>query len=78
MNPSKGAWLYVNLSASQARRRLHGFGHGVRKIESAGRNRAAILHTATGEHLRELEHLLADVLVAEEEDRPDGTEENGF
>jgi DNA transformation protein len=76
MNPAKGAWLYVNLSASQARRRLQGFGHGVRKIETAGRNRAAILHTATGDHLRELEHLLADVLVTEEEDRPDDAEED--
>jgi hypothetical protein len=78
MNPSKGTWLYVNLSASQTRRRLQGFGHGVRRIETAGRHRAAILHTATGEHLRELEHLLADVLVTEEEERPDDIDENGF
>lgn len=78
MSATKGACLYVKLSASQARRRLRGFGHGVRKIESAGRGRAAIWHTATGEHLRELEHLLADVLVTGEEDRPDDTEEDGY
>ncbi|MEQ8784933.1 MAG: hypothetical protein RIC55_01485 [Pirellulaceae bacterium] len=71
MNAAKGARLYVNLSASQARRRLKGFGHGVRKIETAGRRRAAILHTATGEHLRELEHLLADVLTSEDSERAD-------
>ena len=36
----KGERIYVNLSASQARRRLKGFGHGVRKVQSAGRNQA--------------------------------------
>jgi hypothetical protein len=56
--------LYVNLSASQARRRLKGYGFGVRKVESVDRNQAAILHTATGSHLRELENLFADVLAA--------------
>ena len=40
--------------ASQVRRRLKGFGHGVRKVESAGRNQAVIVHTATGRHLDEL------------------------
>jgi hypothetical protein len=44
--------LFVNLGASQARRRLKGFGHGVRKVESAGRNQAVIIHTATGRHLQ--------------------------
>jgi DNA transformation protein and related proteins len=59
-NP-KGDKLFVNLGPSQARRRLKGFGHGVRKVQSAGRNQAAITHTATGWHLKELEALFADV-----------------
>ncbi len=61
MSDIKGDRLYVNLSASKARRRLKGFGHGVRKIHSAGRNQAVIIHTATGRHLAELEAVFADV-----------------
>lgn len=61
MPTPQGTHLFVNLGASQTRRRLKGFGHGVRKIQSAGRNRATIIHTATGTHLRELEALFADV-----------------
>ncbi len=57
----KGDKLYVNLGASQTRKRLKGFGHGVRKVESAGRQQAVIIHTATGQHLRELEARFADV-----------------
>jgi hypothetical protein len=57
----KGDKLYVNLGATQTRRRLKGFGHGVRKVQSAGKNQAVIIHTATGRHLRELENLFADV-----------------
>ena len=66
----RGDRLYVELSASQVRRRLKGHGFGVRKVESAGKNRAVIIHTATGEHRRELEALLHDVLSspAENED----------
>jgi DNA transformation protein len=56
-----GDKLYVNLSASQTRRRLKGFGHGVRKVQSAGRNQAVVIHTATGRHLQELEAKFADV-----------------
>jgi len=41
--------LYVDLGASQVRRRLKGHGFGVRKVETAGKNRAIITHTATGE-----------------------------
>lgn len=59
-NP-KGSLLFVNLGASQTRKRLKGFGHGVRKVQSAGRNQAAIIHTATGRHLNELEALFVDV-----------------
>ncbi len=54
--------LYVNLSASQTRKRLKGRGFGVKKVEAAGRNQAVIVHTATGGHLRELESLFAGVL----------------
>jgi len=61
MSDPKGDKLFVNLSASQARRRLKGFGHGVRKVQSAGRNQAVIVHTATGRHLTELEGKFADV-----------------
>lgn len=57
----KGDKLFVNLGATQARRRLKGYGHGVRKISSAGRNQAVIIHTATGRHLEELENKFADV-----------------
>jgi DNA transformation protein len=58
----KGFRLYVNLGAAQTRRRLKGHGFGVRRVETAGAGRALIVHTATREHLRELEALFADVL----------------
>ena len=61
MPEPKGDKLYVNLGASQTRRRLKGFGHGVRKVQSAGRNQAVIIHTAIGRHLEELERKFADV-----------------
>ena len=61
MNEPKGEKLFVNLGATQARRRLKGFGRGVRKVHSGGRNQAVIIHTATGRHLEELETLFADV-----------------
>lgn len=54
MAEPKGQRLIVNMSAAQARRRLKGFGHGVRKIHSAGKNQALIIHTATDTHLAEL------------------------
>ena len=57
----KGYKLFVNLGASQVRRRLKGFGHGVRKVQSAGKNQSVIIHTATGRHLQELESKFADV-----------------
>jgi DNA transformation protein len=61
MPDPKGDKLFVNLGASQVRRRLKGFGHGVRKVQTAGRDRAVIIHTATGRHLHELEAKFADV-----------------
>lgn len=61
MAEPKGSRLYVNLGASQTRRRLQGFGHGVRKIQSAGRNQAVIIHTAIGRHLETLQRKFADV-----------------
>lgn len=61
MAEPKGSRLFVNLGASQARRRLQGFGHGVRKVQSAGRNQAVIIHTATGRHLEALQYKFADV-----------------
>lgn len=67
MNEVKGNRLYVNLGASQARRRLKGVGFGVRKVESAGTNRALIIHTATGQHRRELEALFEGLVDASSE-----------
>jgi DNA transformation protein and related proteins len=61
MADPKGDKLFVNVGASQARRRLKGFGHGVRQVQSAGSHRAVIIHTATGRHLTELEAKFADV-----------------
>lgn len=61
------AKLFVNLGASQTRRRLQGFGHGVVKIETAGNNKAVIIHTATGRNLRQLAAKFADVGFAETE-----------
>jgi hypothetical protein len=61
ISKAKGEKLFVSLGASQARRRPKGIGHGVRKVQSAGRNQAVIIHTATGQHLQELENKFADV-----------------
>ena len=66
----RGDRLYVELGASKVRRRLRGYGFGVRKVESAGKNRAVIIHTATGEHLRELRALFQDVIATPPEDEP--------
>lgn len=68
MADPKGAHLFVNLSATETRRRLKGFGHGVRKIQSAGKNQAVIIHTATGQHLIELQDKFSDVGYASEHD----------
>jgi hypothetical protein len=65
MADPKGQKLFVNLSASQTRKRLKGFGHGVRKIQSAGKNQAVVIHTATGQHLEELRAQFADVGVSD-------------
>jgi DNA transformation protein and related proteins len=67
MHDFKGAHLFVNLGASQTRRRLKGFGHGVRQVQTAGIGRAVIIHTATGQHLSELEARFADVGYSETE-----------
>ena len=46
MPDPKGDHLYVNLGATQVRKRLQGFGFGVRMVQSSGRNKAVIIHTA--------------------------------
>ncbi|MGI9519153.1 MAG: TfoX/Sxy family DNA transformation protein [Pirellulaceae bacterium] len=56
--------LYVNLSASQTRKRLKSHGFGVRRVEAVDRNQAVVFHTATGQHLRELESLFVDVTTS--------------
>lgn len=63
MTRINGDRLYVEVSASEARRRLKGHGFGVRRIESAGKKRAVIIHTATGMHLRQLESVFFDALT---------------
>lgn len=68
MADPKGDLLYVNLNASQVRRRLKGFGHGVRKVQSGGRNQAVVIHTATGKNLDELQRLFADVGGSQRDD----------
>lgn len=67
MGEPNGDHLYVNLGASQARKRLRGFGHGVRKVQTAGRHQAVIIHTALGRNLLELQALFADVGYAARE-----------
>lgn len=67
MTRIKGERLYVNLGASQVRKRLRGFGHGVRKVQSVGTQQAMLIHTATGEHLRALLARFADVPVSDHE-----------
>ena len=62
MTKSETYSLHVVLSASQTRKRLKGHGFGVRKVEASDRNQAVIIHTATREHLRDLEALFADVM----------------
>ena len=43
--------LYVNLGAFQTRKRLKGHGFGVKMVQTAGKGKAVIIHTATGGHL---------------------------
>jgi hypothetical protein len=62
MADPKGFRLYVNLSAAEVRRRLKGHGFGVRKIASAGKGQAVIVHTATGRHLQDLEALFQGLI----------------
>lgn len=68
MTSIKGYRLYVNLGASQVRRRLKGVGFGMRKVETAGRGQAVIIHTATGEHRRKLCALLDGLIAPSRED----------
>jgi hypothetical protein len=72
MTGSSGDHLYVRLSASEVRRRLKGHGFGVRRIESAGKGRAVIIHTATGKHLRQLEAFFQGAIESSSE--PHGSE----
>jgi hypothetical protein len=67
MSDPKGDKLFVNLGASQTRRRLKGFGHGVRKVQTNGRHRAVVIHTALGRHLAKLKAQFADVGCSESE-----------
>lgn len=64
---TKSDRFYVQLGASQARRRLKGHGFGVKRVETAGKNRAVIIHTATDRHLRQLQSLFYDVIQVQSE-----------
>jgi DNA transformation protein and related proteins len=68
----KGDRLYVNLGASQTRRRLLGHGFGMKKVQTVGRNQAVIIHTATGRHRDELHALFSDVISSESMAVPEG------
>jgi hypothetical protein len=73
MNEPKGSRLIVNLGAAQTRKRLKGFGHGVRKIQTAGKGKAVIIHTAKGRNLDALKNQFADVgywCRSDDEDEP--------
>lgn len=74
MKEIRGERLYVNLSASQVRRRLKGHGFGVRKVGSDGFGQTVIIHTATGQHRRDLEALFQDSLVRQEKAEDSGEE----
>ena len=74
MHEIKGQHLIVPLPAAEVRRRLKGYGFGVRKVHSAGRGQALIIHTATGDHLRELESLFRDALPLPPQSEPDAEE----
>ena len=76
MKEIKGERLYVALGASKVRRRLKGYGFGVRKVYSDGKNRAMIIHTATGDHLRRLEALFQDVLTTPTDTQPQSPDED--
>lgn len=76
MSDPKGDKLFVNLGASAARRRLKGFGHDVRKVQTNGRHRAVVIHTALGRHLAELKAKFADVGCSESEAELDEPIEN--
>lgn len=73
----KGYRLYVNLGASQVRKRLKGYGFGVRKVESAGTNRSLIIHTATGHHRQRLLALFAGLIAPAAEEEQDKGESSG-
>ena len=74
MNEIKGHRLHVKLGASQVRRRIKGLGFGIRKVQSAGRGEAVIIHTATGQHLRELQAIFQDVMERDRESDSSQTE----
>ena len=68
MAKSTSYTLYVNLSASKVRKRLKGHGFGVTDIQASDRNQALIIHTATGDHLRDLQALFSDVASSSSSD----------
>lgn len=66
--PDIKGYRVLNLGASQVRRRLKGVGYGVKKVQTAGKGQAVIIHTATGEHRRAL-YALFDGLLASPTER---------
>lgn len=76
MTDVKGYRLYVALGISQARRRVRGIGCGVRKVETAGKNRALIIHTATGEHRRRLYAAFDGTILSADQTDKDAAADN--
>jgi hypothetical protein len=70
--------FYVNLSASQVRKRIKGHGFGVKKVEATGDHQSVIVHTATGGHLRKLESLFFDVMPPPPTREPLDAESNRY
>lgn len=68
MSNSKRHRLFVNLNASQTRRRLKHFGQIVHEIHAQNEHQAVITHTATGKHLDELKLQFSDVGFSTNED----------
>ncbi|MGC3970108.1 MAG: hypothetical protein QM775_23105 [Pirellulales bacterium] len=77
MTHIKGFRLYVKIGAAQTRKRLKGVGYGVRKVETAGKDRACVIHTATGDHRRALYAVFGELVDSPLEDDEDAGKISG-
>jgi hypothetical protein len=60
--------LFINLTASQARKRLAFLGDSLKDIQSFGKNKVAIIHRASESQLDELKSQFADVGISSSEE----------